>query len=99
MESVAQSDLPMRPSPSIVSPVPSQFCHKLLAQHKNMSNTSSSDDLDEGYSEDDGISHEIHETNDLDGIINRKKINLGIYPSYGCLWTREHGFREFFQNW
>jgi hypothetical protein len=51
------------------------------------------------YEEDDGRFDVTIEDDDLQEIVRSKKLHLAVNPKYGQGWTREHGFREFVQNW
>ncbi|KAH6287723.1 hypothetical protein HBI39_221050 [Parastagonospora nodorum] len=51
------------------------------------------------YEEDDGRFDVTIEDDDLQEIVHSKKLHLAVNPKYGQGWTREHGFREFVQNW
>lgn len=51
------------------------------------------------YEEDDGQFDVTIEDDDLQEIVRSKKLHLAVNPKYGQGWTREHGFREFVQNW
>lgn len=53
----------------------------------------------DSWSEDDGLFDETLDDDDLSGIVRSKKIHLAVNTKYAQNWTREHGFREFVQNW